>query len=515
VLPQRAAVQAPLIGRALRDQAKHLTKGVAIYGAGDALIAVVNFFLLGVYVKFDILTSVDYGALALILAVETFMKVVTRWGLDGAFMRFYYDRQDGLERRRMASTIVWFMVAANSVLVAAALLGAGWIAARLSLDAGYITALRLMFLNIGLMAFTFIPLHAMRMRKQAAVYSAFTFARSVGTVLLRVLLVIGLRMGITGMYLTDLILTVLLLAMMWPWCRPLLGWSFSAAELRRALRFGLPRVPAGVASQALDSGPRILLGRHFAASQVGIYQNGTTLGTAVGFFKSAFETAWAPFYYETSRQPDARVVFSKMATYAVAVLVLLVAGTTAVAREVILLVLKPEYLAAVPVVPMIALALGLQGVYQLTSIGLNLTGRTEGYTAATLAAAAAGMACGWWLIPRFGVVGAAATVLISYATQVTIGFGLAQRVYPVVYERGRLIRVAAAGSAAALLARMLPEMPALAGFLARGTTTIAVYAALLWLTGFFRTTERALLLELISRLWRRSPAASPSPVDVA
>lgn len=488
---------------------------MAIYGAGDALIGVVNFCLLGVYVKFEILTAVDYGALALILAAETFAKIVSRWGLDGAFMRFYYDREDGAERRRMASTILWFMLAANSVLVGAALLGSDWIAARLSLGSGYVTALRLMFLNIGLMAFTFVPLHAMRMRKQAAVYSAFTFARSAGTVLLRILLVIGLRLGITGMYLTDLILTVVLLAVMLPWFRPLLGWTFSMAELRQSLRFGLPRLPAGLASQTLDSGPRILLGRHFPASQVGIYQNGTTLGTAVAFFKSAFETAWAPFYYETARKPDARVVFSKMATYGVAVLVLLVAGTTAVAREVILLVLKPEYLEAVPVVPMIALALGLQGVYQLTSIGLNLTGRTEGYSAATIAAAGVGLAAGLWLIPRFGVPGAAATVLISYATQVVIAFALAQRVYPVAYEAGRLLRVSAAGAGAALLALMLPDMPALAGFLARGTATVAAYTALLWMTGFFRPTERAFLQEMILRLRRRSPAASAKPLDAA
>jgi hypothetical protein len=206
----------------VRDSARHLTKGVAIYGAGDALIAVVNFFLLGVYVKFAILTAVDYGALALILAAETFAKVVSRWGLDGAFMRFYFERRDGPERRRMASTVGWFMLATNTVFVGIAIAAAPWMAARLSLASEYVLALRLMFLNIGLMAFTFIPLHAMRMRKQAAVYSAFTFARSVGTVLLRILLVIGLRLGVTGMYLTDLILKVVLLALINQWIRTLL-----------------------------------------------------------------------------------------------------------------------------------------------------------------------------------------------------------------------------------------------------------------------------------------------------
>ena len=223
----------------------------------------------------------------------------------------------------------------------------------------------------------------------------------------------------------------------------------------------------------------------------------------MAFFKTAFETAWAPFYYETSRTPDAKIVFSKMTTYGVAVLVLLVAGTTAVARDVVLLVLSPEYLVAVPVVPLIGMAMGLQGVYQLTSIGLNLTSRTEFYTASTIAAAIAGVAAGLWLIPRFGVVGAAETVLLAYATQAAIACVLAHRLYPMRYEIGRLLRVVGAGVIAALVAAAIPDMAPLAGFFARGTTTVAAYVAVLWMTGFFRPTERAFMREMLRKGARR------------
>jgi O-antigen/teichoic acid export membrane protein len=492
----------------VRGPAKHLSKGVAIYGAGDAITNVVNIFLLGVYVKYDILTKADYGALALILSAETFAKVISRWGLDGAFMRFYHERDEGVARRRMTSTIVWFMLAANAMWLAPALLAAPWVAGWLSIDPGYVTALRLMFINIAVMAFTFVPMHAMRLRKQAATYSAFTFARSAGQVVLRVVFVIGLRLGITGMYLTDLVLTAVLLACMWPWLRPLLAWSFSRDELRESLRFALPRLPAGLASQALDSTPKIMLGAHFPGGEVGVYQNGTTLGTGVSFFKVAFETAWAPFYYETARTPEAKTVFSKMATYGVAMLVLLVAGTTAVARDVILLVLRPDYLDAVPVVPLIGVAMGLQGVYQLTSIGLNLTKRTEFYSASTITAALGGVAAGTWLIPRYGVVGAATTVLLAYATQAIIAFVMAQRLYPIAYETGRLVRVLAAGIAAALLPGLVPSLPPLAGLFARGMVSVLAYLAVLWASGFFRASERAFMREMLARLRQRPVRAT-------
>lgn len=499
----------------MRGPAKHLTKGVAIYGAGDAIMQVVQFALLGVYVKYDLLTPADYGALLLLASVEAFVKVVNRWGLDGAFMRFYFDREEGAPRQRMASTIIWFMVVANGALLTVVLLSAGWLAAVVHIPPAYVTALRLMFVNIFLIGFTFFPFHVMRLSNAAVTYSAFTLARTVGTVLFRVVFIIVLRVGVVGIYLSDLAMTIVLLPLLWRWLRPLVARTFSRQELRSALRFGLPRLPHGLAQQYLENGPKLLLGRHASPDALGVYQNGTTLGTAVRFFTSAFETAWAPFYYATSRQADAKLVFGKMATYGIAILILLVAGTTAVARDVILLILKPSYLDALPVVPTIAVAMALQGVYLLTSIGLNLTSRTEFYPASTLSAAGVGFVSGLWLIPRYGVAGAAGTVLLSYLTQLVVAFTFAQRFYPITYEVGRILRLVLAGGVAAVVGlRLLPPMAPWLGVLARGSATVLVYAVLLWVTGFFRPTERAFLREMIARLRRRVPALRTDPTDV-
>jgi O-antigen/teichoic acid export membrane protein len=492
----------------LRDRLKDFSKSVAIYGAGDAAIALVNALLLPVYVRFRFLTAVDFGALALIGSIEAFAKIINRWGLDGAFMRFYHDRAEGRERARMASTIIWFMVAANGTLLAIAWLASAWLARVIALQPSYLLALRLMLVNMFLMAFTFVPQHAMRMQHAAAVFSLFTLARAAGTILLRIVLVIGLRTGVTGIYLADIALTVILLPLMWPWARALVAFDFSMAELRRVLRFGLPRLPHGLASQTLDGNPKLMLGHAVSADLVGVYQNGATLGAGVAYFKNALENAFAPFYYATARQHDARAIFAKMATYGVAVFVLLVAGTTAVARDTILLLLRPEYLQAVPVVPLVAMAFAIQGIYQLTSIGLNLTSRTEFYPVATLTAAGVSVASGSWLIPRHGLIGAGLTLLVSYATQAIVAFVLAQRVYHVAYEYGRLVRILLSGIAAALAALALPPMPAWLGLLARGSTTVVVFAGCLFATGFFRASERDFLREIWMRARQRRRSTS-------
>lgn len=498
----------------MRDRVRHLSRGVAIYGAGDAAIQIVNFLLLAVYVKGGFLVESDYGALLVVVSLETFARVISRWGLDGAFMRFYHDRPEGLPLERLTSTIFWFIVGVDVVLFGAAIAGSGWLGERIFADANHRTALRLMLVNTLLIAPTFLPFHLMRMRDQAVTYSAFMFARSAGTLVLRILLVIGLRQGVAGMFLADVLVTLALLPLLWVRLSPLVTRAFSGPELRAALRFGLPRVPHGLAQQALDAGNRLLLRRYLPLDRLGVYQNGITLATGIKFFMSAFETAWAPFYYATVRQPDAKLVFRKMVTYGVAALVLLAAGTTAIARDVILVMLSPAYLDAARVIPLVAVGMGFQGIYLLTSIGLNLTNRTEFYPVATFTAAAVGLGSGLWLMPRFGLVGAAESFLLAYAAQAIVAFVLAQRFYPVAYETGRLLRILVSGVVATLVALWLvPAMPPLAGLLVRGITTTGVFVALLWASGFLRASERALILELWQRLRRRrtGPADSGPP----
>ena len=71
------------------------------------------------------------------------------------------------------------------------------------------------------------------------------------------------------------------------------------------------------------------------------------------------------------------------------------------------------------------------------------------------------------------------------------------------YERGRLARIVVAGVAATLAALSFGAFThPFVGFLVRGTTTVVVYAGLLWATGFFRATERAFIGEMARRLRR-------------
>ena len=492
------------------EKIKQLSKDSAIYGLGDVAVSLVNFLLLPLYVQY--LTGWDYGILALLGAVEVVTKIVARWGLDGSFMRFFYDCDSEGERQRLASTIFFFLLGANGVLFLAAMAFAPWLAAVL-IAPDRTLALRLVLLNTFVMSFTFLPFHVLRIEKRSVEFSLLTLARSIATVVLRLVLIVGFGQGVLGVVIADVVVTAVLMAVLARRFAPLIRPTFSRETLRESLRFGLPRLPHAAAQQAIAVGDKVILQLFRPLGDVGVYAMGVSFGLTLKLFLSAFESAWAPFYYATAREPNAASVFRTVATYGVAVLVFLTATLSAVARDLLDVMTKGVFVAAAPIVAWTAIGVLLQGVYLLTSIGLNLTKQTQYYPVGTIAAALANVALNFALIPRYGLLGAAWANVAAYAVQAAVAYRFSQRFYRIDYEYGRIARVAAAGLVAYFAGSAVGVANAFAAIPIRLLVVVTVFAGLLWMTGFFKADEIALLNRLV-RL-RSRPAGPIAPVPDA
>jgi O-antigen/teichoic acid export membrane protein len=501
----------------LFNKVRELSKDLAIYGIGDVAVSIVNFLLLPIYVRY--LTETDYGVLAQLGAVEVTAKILFRCGLDGSFMRFYYDYPAEHDRRRLASTIFFFLAALNVILLAAAVLAAPLVAPWLFAWNGgvppgerdmHVLALRLVLANTFVMGFTFFPFHLLRMEKRAGTFSALAFSRTASTLLVRILFVMGLGFGVLGLVVADILVTAGVLLLLAPSFARLIRPVFSRTMLRESLSFGLPRVPHAFAQQVMAVGDRIILPAYRGLGEIGIYSMGASFALTQKLFLSAFESAWAPFYYATAREADGARVFAVVATYAFAALAIMTAGLSAIARDLLQVMVGDVYAPAARVVPWIAVGVLLQGIYLLTSIGLNITKHTRYYPVSTATAAGTSVVLNLLLIPRFGIYGAAWANAAAYGVQAVLAFGFSQRFYRIDYEWGRLARVAAAALLAYLAAGQLPAMPAATGLVLRGATVVAVMGGLLALTGFFRPAE----VRILRRFTRRvAPAPARGPAE--
>jgi O-antigen/teichoic acid export membrane protein len=481
---------------------RELTVNLTVYGLGDVAVQLASFLLLPLYTI--ILSTTEMGAIALLLIVEQVMRVVNRWGVDASFMRFYFDCADDRERRELASTIFFFLLAVSGGLTVAAVAAAPLIAQTLFGGGDFTTPLRIVFVTTLFGSVSFLPFHVLRIEGRARAYVALTFANNLATLIVKLLFVVVLRMSVIGVVLADLVVAAGLAAALAPRYAALIRPVFSMRQLRACLRFGLPRVPHSFAHQVIATVDRFTLSRFAPLAPLGVYNIGVSLGLGLKLFLSAFETAWAPFYFREMKAPDAQRTFRTMSTYVFGVLVLLVAGLAAVGRDLVRLMTAPTYHGAAAVVPWIGLAVGLQGIYLLTSIGLNITKRTGYYPVVTGAATVAAVGASLALVPRYGMLGAAWSNVIAYGVLAAVGMALSQRFYPIHYEWPRVWRLLAAGVLAAIAGQVVvgPTVAPLAGVLVRGTCAVAVFGVTLAATGFFSPREIVAAREGLQRLVR-------------
>jgi O-antigen/teichoic acid export membrane protein len=482
----------------LRAHLRKLLSHAAIYGAADVFTNVISFLLIPLFTR--VLSTSEYGVLAVLLLFGTVAKIVFRLGLDGAFFRVHYDQTTETERRRLAGTVALFAAGFGTLLFLAVVLARGPLTRSLfrqSTPPELFVVLVAADIYLGL--FAFVPLNLLRIQDRPGLFSALSTARHALNLALKVVLVLQ-GFGVAGVLWSDVIATGAFSLVLAPVLCRNARWALSAPLLREVLGFGLPKVPHGVMVQVQNLADRWILEGFVSLGQIGIYQVGYTMGTAVKFALSAFEPAWQPFLYSQIHTPDAPRMLARLATYAFAAFVTVGLGVAVMGRELVMLMTTSDFHGAAPLVPVVTLAYVLHGVFLLGSVGIGIEKRTRYYPLITAASATTNVVANLVLIPRVGILGAAWATVLSYAVMAGLGVWLSFRLYPIPFEISRLLRIAGAAGLTYSLSWLSPEN--LWAAMVVKSLWLLAFPALLWMSGALRPAEREWLLER----WRRRRA---------
>jgi O-antigen/teichoic acid export membrane protein len=435
---------------------KELFSHSAVYGSQDVAAQVINLGLTPLYTA--ILSTADFGVIAILFTFSTVAKILFRLGLDSGFFRIYYDLDSEEERSRLAGTVALFAAAVGTTLFLLIVLFAPVLLRVLRLDGAHArTPFLLAAADVYAGTFAFVPLALLRIQKRPGAFAAVTVARNLGNTLLKVILVVS-GFGVTGVLWSDFLATagmsLGLLPILLRHARPAWSWT----HLREVLAFGLPKAPHGVMVQALNLADRLILVRFQPLSVVGVYDKAYALGAGVKFGLSPFETAWQPFVLARMRMPDAPRLLARVITYAAAAFVSLALAVALFGRELLMALTfkNPSFWAGAVVIPVVALAYLGHGFFLLTSIGIGIEKRARYYPMITAAAATTNIGLDLALIPRYGMMGAAWATVAGYFVMAALGGWVSHRLYPIPLEWGRLVPMVAAAVAVYLASTLGP-----------------------------------------------------------
>ncbi len=469
----------------------------AAYTAASILSKVIAVALLPLYTRY--LAPEDYGAAEILFAAVVTASIVVRFGLLEAILRFYYLDEEDSARVVKATFAGLFWLSTLGALIA--LPFAGPLSEALldpsELPPGVSGAELVRIAIGGLWVLTMweFMLTLFRLDERARAFFATTILNVVAAIALTVVLVVGLEEGARGLligsYATGGIFVLALIALQW---RRLSLWP-DPALLRRLFRFGLPTMPAEVSLYALNFVDRLIIVRSLGLREAGLYSLGVKFAQAVNVLVRGFQLAWPPLAYSIRDDGEARRVYATVVTLFVAGCAWVVAGMWLFSRWIVRGLAAPKFFDSFEVIGLISVAVTLYALYLVLVVILGRTGRTEFNLPAAIGALVVNVVLNLVLVPPLGIVGAGLALVASYLVVLALMYAFTQRLFPVPYEWGRLLRVVLTVAMLVGVAELLVPTEGALGLLIR-IALFAAYPLVLWLSGFFSDEEREWLARL-------------------
>ena len=467
----------------LAAQMKRLGRHSAVYGVGGIVSRVLAVFLLPLYTRY--LDTADLGAVGLIVALSAVLVTVLRLGISSAFFRFYFDSTDPAQRRLVVRTSFWFTIASATAGLAAGVLLAEPIADLLGLDDANLV--RAGFVGIWAQMNYEQLTSLFRAEERSTAFVAASLANIAVTIAATVLLVVVWEQGALGVIVGNFTGTLVVYLALLAVHREQLGLEFSRPLLREMNRFGIPLVPAALALIAVNFSDRFFLVHLASLSDVGLYEIGVRIASAMVLLLTAFRMAWPAFAYSIEDDAEAKRTYAYVLTYLVTIASWLALALGLLAPWLVRLLTTPEFYEGERVVAPLAFGGMAYAAYIVMAIGVGRAKRTQFNWAITGLAAVVNVALNLILIPPYGIMGAAVATVAAYVVMFLGMTWYAQRVFPVPYQWRRVLTAVAAAVVLLLAGKTL------GGLAVALALTLACPLALL-LLGFFQPQERMRLL---------------------
>ncbi len=474
----------------LGAQLKRLGKHSAIYGLGGLVSRILATLLLPLYTHY--LPPNAYGRVEIVTAATAVLAIVLQMGVASAFFRFYFDTKDPVQRRTIVRTSFWFTMTMSTIGLVLGLVFAAPIGQLIGLghDPSLVRAAA-----VGLWAQTnYQQLTALfRVEERSTQYAIASVANVLITVAAMVVFVAAFHWGAIGLVVGNFTGTLCVYAVLLAYRSEQLGLELDRGLLRRMQHFGLPLVPSALALWAINFVDREFLTWYSGNAEVGVYSAAIRIASVITFLMIAFRTAWPAFAYSIEDDRAARTTYSFVLTYLLAAMSWAALALGALAPWWTSLLTNARYHRAQDGIALLAFAGVVYAGYTVLAIGSGRARKTQLNWVVTGTGAAVNVGLNFWLVPAYGMVGAAISTAAAYVVLFLGMTAYAQSVYPVAYQWRRVATclAVAVGLTVAARASHLPLAPS--------ALLVLAYPLALAVAGFYLPAERRRLRALVAR----------------
>jgi O-antigen/teichoic acid export membrane protein len=398
---------------------KRLLGHTSIYAFADVIL------MAGGLISFPIITRLltkeEYGTMVLISITIGMITSLAGLGLNHSTLRFHSEYGGTKEFRKFYSTLIISSFASGLAFTVFSLVSIKFLSIfhTISFDlfkffslASFLIIIRVMFDITGCIC---------RASEQPWIFSFFAILTKYFALGLIILFLSIFSLGLFGYYFGLAIGELTVLVAFWFFFIRQIGFSFkqfSLPILRKMTAYGFPLVMSGFAALILLSSDRYLIGYFLTKADVAIYSVACSLSSyTTGILLGGFQFGFLPLImkeWNRGAREETHLEIQRVIRLYFMVALPLVAGLCIVGQQIIVMLASEKYAQAFYVLPYVAIASMLNGLFGPLTLGFLFYEQTGKIAILMAQAAILNVLMNLVLIPSIGLYGAAISTLFCY-----------------------------------------------------------------------------------------------------
>ena len=424
---------------------KELSKDTAVYGISTVLARLLGFILIPFLTQF--FTRDQMGIYGNIYAYIAFFNIFYIYGMDAAFLK-YASVNENKNLKDIFSTPYIFIASTGLFFSVILITFHNPISAAMKVPANYSHLLIYTVFIIFFDTAAIIPFAHLRLQRKSMKFAVIKIINISINLIMNIVLIWGYHADIDAIFISNAAASVVTFLILTPEIFKYFHFSINTEILKKMLKFGLPYLPAALAATMVQVIDRPILTYMTNEATVGIYTTNYKLGISMMLFVGMFQYAWQPFFLMNAKEKNAKEIFAKVLTLFMiigSVILIIISlfvddiasfniyhGRTLIAHQ---------FLSGLPIVPIILLSYLFNGMYLNFTAGIYIKEKMYAFPIATGVAALANVTINLWLIPIWGIMGAAFATLVSYVVMCAILYYYTQKYYYIQYEYRKVFTI--------------------------------------------------------------------------
>ena len=481
------------------DSFKKIGQQSIVYGITRVIAALSGLVLVPILTRH--FSPGDYGVIDLILTINSFLVIFLTLGLDSAAARYYYDSPKGIEQKKYLTNALLFLAIVLALITIVFTLMAGVLSKIIFGSDMYREILRINFWTVPFIVLFNYFLSVFVTRLQSGRYAILFLLNQALVLGLVILFLVRSQFQFKVIYEAYLLAAIISFMTSLILVRSNLTISFAKKYLGKLLTYGLPLLPAGIALWFLDLSDRFFVIKYTDSFQLGIYALGAKIALPVSLIVSAFVLPWIPFAFSILKKKDAKTIYAKYFTYFVAASAFCAILVTYFSKTIILLLASPEYLGATRVAWVLAWGMVAYGAFFILALGVYIAKKTWYVSISVLVAAIINISLNFYMVPKFGIFGAAITTLLAYVVNAGLIYKMSQKHYYIAMEIDRILKIIILGAGLTAAYLFLPLFKTESNLIP--ILGPLVYLLLGWVL-IASSLERKIVFEFVKTRFKRS-----------